>query len=149
MDQLPTLASLLWDTGYLIFKEHNSVLLCLQMLVASLSTALLRLSPVPCPELSPHSAFQHRNNPFLILQLKLAVKLAMQSYEHVRIGHTNPLLMGSQSPKASVPKAVIVTATSLHSPSSVPGSGSAMSAAGRQRPGPGPEWRVEVVPDNC
>ena len=37
---------------------------------ASLSTALLRLSPVPCPELSPHSAFQHRNNPFLILQLK-------------------------------------------------------------------------------
>ena len=47
---------------------------------ASLSTALLRLSPVPCPELSPHSAFQHRNNPFLILQL--AVKLAMQSYEH-------------------------------------------------------------------
>ena len=46
---------------------------------ASLSTALLRLSPVPCPELSPHSAFQHRNNPFLILQLKLAVKWAMQA----------------------------------------------------------------------
>ena len=70
---------------------------------------------------------------------QLPVKLAMQSYEHVRIGHTNPLLMWSQSPKASVPKAVIVTATGLHSPSSVPGSGSAMSAAGRQRPGPGPE----------
>ena len=54
------------------FTEHNSVLLCLQTTdveAASLSTALLRLSPVPCPELSPHSAFQHRNNPFLILQL--------------------------------------------------------------------------------
>ena len=100
---------------------------------ASLSTALLRLSPVPCPELSPHSAFQHRNNPFLILQLKLAVKWAMQprlrtcSYRP----HNPSQALG---PKVSVPIARNSKPQSSDLGSRLThGSGSAMSAAGRQQ----------------
>ena len=107
---------------------------------ASLSTALLRLSPVPCPELSPHSAFQHRNNPFLILQLKTRSEMS-------NAGTTTNMFVPATRihPRLLVPKWVspLLVTASLNPPTSGPGSLVAQDRRCPQqagsRPGPGPE----------
>ena len=101
---------------------------------ASLSTALLRLSPRPMPRTVSALGFptQKQSVPDPATQNSQWNEQCRHDYEHVRTGHTNP--SQALGPKVSVPIARNSKPQSSDLGSRLTrGSGSAMSAAGRQQ----------------